>query len=110
MIKKSFQSFFYFVGPTTNGGTQNGSRVGICTRWVHVFALLASICMLSRCLLNRISASEISPKFIKSALLVGGKETVAERWRRGSKIMHGGMEKERDGGRNKRAPIHMEEE
>ena len=34
--------------PTSNGGMQNGSSVGIRTRYVHVFARLAPICMLSR--------------------------------------------------------------
>ncbi len=33
--------------------------------------VLAPICMLSRCSLTKISASELSRKFIKSALLVG---------------------------------------
>ncbi len=35
------------------------------------FARLAPICIHSRCLINKISASELSRKFIKSALLVG---------------------------------------
>ncbi len=38
---------------------------------IYVFARLAPICMLSRCLLTKISALELSWKFIKSALLVG---------------------------------------
>ncbi len=46
------------------------------SEYVHiayaVFARLAPICsMLSRCLLNKVSASELSRKFIKSVLLVG---------------------------------------
>ena len=57
--------------PTTNGGMQNGSSVEICARCIHVFAHLAPIYMLSRCLLTKISASELSRKFIKSALLAG---------------------------------------
>ncbi len=57
--------------PTTNGGMQNGRSVGICIRCIHVFEHLAPICMLSRCLLTKISASEPSRKFIESALLVG---------------------------------------
>ena len=36
--------------PTSNNGMQNGSSVGTCTRCVHVFARLAQISMLSRCL------------------------------------------------------------
>ncbi len=35
------------------------------------FARLAPICMLSRCLLNKFSASELRRKFIKSAFVVG---------------------------------------
>ncbi len=41
------------------------------THCIHVFARLAPICMLSRCLSTKISASELRRKFIKSALLVG---------------------------------------
>ena len=50
---------------------QNGSSVGICTRCVHVFVRLATICMLSRWLSKKNSASELRWKFTKSALLVG---------------------------------------
>ncbi len=50
---------------------QNGSSVGTYTHCIHVFACLAPICMLSRCLSLKISASELSRIFIKSALLVG---------------------------------------
>ncbi len=39
--------------PTTNGGMQNRSSVGIHTQCVHVFARLALICMLSRCLVTK---------------------------------------------------------
>ena len=39
--------------PTTNNNVQNGSLVGIYTQCIHVFAGLASICMLSRCLLTK---------------------------------------------------------
>ncbi len=42
---------------------QNGSSVGMCTHCVHVFA--------GSVLSNKISASELRRKFIKSALLVG---------------------------------------
>ena len=38
--------------PTTNGGMRNGSSVGIHAHSIHVFARLATICMLSRCLVN----------------------------------------------------------
>ncbi len=49
--------------PTTNGGMQNGSLVGIYTHCIHNFA--------QSVLINKISASELSWKFIKSELLVG---------------------------------------
>ncbi len=39
--------------PTTNGGMQNVSSVGICIHCTHVFARLAPICMLSWCLLTK---------------------------------------------------------
>ncbi len=68
-VNTHLRVFSYY--PTSNGGMQNGSSVGICTRCVHVFARLAPICVLSRCLFNKISASELSRKVIKSALLVG---------------------------------------
>ncbi len=58
--------------PTTNGGMQNGGSVRISTHRIQVFARLAPICLLSRCLYyNKISASELSRKFIKGTLLVG---------------------------------------
>ncbi len=43
---------------------------GICCTHVF-FALLAPICMLSRCLLAKFCASELGRKFIRSVLLVG---------------------------------------
>ena len=57
--------------PTTNGGTQNGCSVGICTRCMHVFARLAPIYYAQSVLINKISASELNRKVIKSALLIG---------------------------------------
>ena len=39
--------------PTTNGGVQNGSSVGTCTHYVHVFARAALIYMPVRCLLTK---------------------------------------------------------
>ena len=39
--------------PTTNGGMQNGSSVGICTRCLHVFCTFGAICMLSQCSLTK---------------------------------------------------------
>ena len=41
------------AGPTTNGGMQNGSSVRMCTHCTHVFARLAQIRTLSRCLLTK---------------------------------------------------------
>ncbi len=51
--------------PTTNGGMQNGSSVGIC---VCMFG--ADLYAQSE-LINKISASELSWKIIKGALLAG---------------------------------------
>ncbi len=53
-----------YVDPTTNGGLQNGSSVGTCPHSLHVFAHLAPICMLSRCLLTKNSASELCQRSI----------------------------------------------
>ncbi len=53
------------------GVCKNGSSVGICTRRINVFARFVPIYMLSWYFINKISASELSRKFIKSALLVG---------------------------------------
>ena len=61
----------FYADPTTNGGMQNGSSVGIHARCKQVFACLAPICVHGRCLLTNISASELSRNFLKSALLVG---------------------------------------
>ncbi len=47
--------------PTTNGGMQNGSSVGIRTRCIHVFACLYA----QSVIIDKISASELSRKFIK---------------------------------------------
>ncbi len=57
--------------PTTNGGMQNGSSVGTCTRCKHVFARFGSDVCAQSVLIDKISASEPSWKFINSALLVG---------------------------------------
>ncbi len=56
--------------PTTNGGMQNGSSVGIHTQCIHVFARLTPNLSARPVLINKISASELSRKFIKSALSV----------------------------------------
>ncbi len=50
---------------------KNESSVGIFAHCIRVFARLVSICMLCRRLSTKISASELSRKLIKSALLVG---------------------------------------
>ena len=59
--------------PTSNGGTQKKWKLSrnVCTLRKRFCTFWASIRMLGRRLLNKISASEISRKFIKSALLVG---------------------------------------
>ncbi len=62
--------------PTTNGGMQkrnivNKISAGILytTQCIHIFPRLALF--VSRCIGAKFSASELSRKFIKSALLVG---------------------------------------
>ena len=57
--------------PTTNGGMLNGSSVGIRTRCVHVFARFGADLHAQSVLVSKNSASDLSRKFIKSALLVG---------------------------------------
>ncbi len=56
---------------TTNDGIQNGSSMGICTHRVYIFARLGVDLHAQSVLINKISASELSRKFIKSVLLVG---------------------------------------
>ncbi len=50
---------------------KNGSSVRICMRCMHVLARFASILYAQTVLIDKISASELRRKFIKSALLVG---------------------------------------
>ncbi len=50
---------------------KNGSTVRIRARFTHVFALSAPDLHAQSVLIGKISASELSRKFIKSALLVG---------------------------------------
>ncbi len=50
---------------------QNGSSVGICAHCINIFARLAPICKLCRCLVTKIYALELNQKFVKIALLVG---------------------------------------
>ena len=57
--------------PTTNGGMQNGSSVGMRAHCIHFFACLGTDLYGQSALSNNISASELTRKFIKSALLVG---------------------------------------
>ncbi len=57
--------------PTTNGGMQNGSSVGIHTHCIHVFCTFGADFFAQSVLINKISASELSRKFSKTALLVG---------------------------------------
>ncbi len=69
---------FFFSFPTTNGGMQNGSSVGIFTHCMHFFACLVLICMLSRCLLTKFLQRSSLRKFIKGALLVGSSACVSD--------------------------------
>ncbi len=58
--------------PTTNGGMQNVSSVGVCTYTMHTrFCMFGTKLYAQSVLINKISASELSRKFVMSALLVG---------------------------------------
>ncbi len=60
---------------------QNGSSVEICTRCIHVFCTFDADLYAQTVPSNKISASELRRKFIKSALLVGHPElTVSTRF------------------------------
>ncbi len=50
---------------------QNGSSVGICTHCTHFFARLAQNLYAQSVLISKISALELSRKFINDLLLVG---------------------------------------
>ena len=65
--------------PTTNGGVQNESSVGIRTHCTHVFARLDVDLYAQSVLIIKISASELSRKFIKSALLLVGQGLLSAR-------------------------------
>ncbi len=64
-------TFCSCVYPTTNGGMQNGSSVGIYTHCKYVFCTFGTDSYAQSVLINKISASDLSRKLIKSALLVG---------------------------------------
>ncbi len=81
-MKLPFNSLGYlienFFSPTTNGGKQNGSSVGIycihCTHCIRIrFGTFGTDLYAQSVLINKISALELSRKFNKSALLVGRK-------------------------------------
>ncbi len=59
------------VHPTTNGGMQTGSSVGMFTHCIHVFCTSGADLYCQLALIHKISSSQLSGKFIKSALLVG---------------------------------------
>ncbi len=63
----------YVPSPTTNGGTQKWklgrNAHALRTRLLSTFP--RPTCVLSRCLVTKISASELGRKLVKSALLVG---------------------------------------
>ena len=64
--------FVQAPNPTSNTGMQNGSSVGICgTHCMHVFCTFGTDLHAQSMFINKISASELSRNFIKSALLVG---------------------------------------
>ena len=58
--------------PTTNGGwNKMEAQIEICTRRIHWFFFCACFGCAQSVLTDKISASELSQQFIKSALLVG---------------------------------------
>ena len=59
------------TNPTTKVGVQNESSVEIYTCCIHVYRTFGADYYAQSVLINKISASELSRKFIKSALLVG---------------------------------------
>ncbi len=61
--------------PTTNRGIQNGYLVGIYTRCIHVFARLAPICVLIRCLLAKFLHRSSVGSLLRVRCWLGG------RWR-----------------------------
>ncbi len=71
------------ISPTTNCGMQKKWKLRRNTYTLHArFRTVgADFVMLSRCLLAKISASELSPKFIKSALLVGREWRYGRCWK-----------------------------
>ncbi len=70
-VSREQEAFFSFC-PTTNNGTQNGSSVGIYTHCVFARLCTFGVDLYAQSvLINKFSASKLSWKFIKSALLVG---------------------------------------
>ncbi len=69
--KLSTREYCSFHYPTTNGDMQNGTSVAICTHCIHVFAGLASICVLSRRLLTEFLHRSSSGSLLRVPLLVG---------------------------------------
>ena len=69
-----WKAWFFLWNPTTNGGMQSGSSVGTCTLCMHVFGKFGANLRVESMIINKISASEISRKFVKGALLVGRSE------------------------------------
>ncbi len=72
------EGFFYtswFNSTTTTQPLKVVCKMKAQSEYVRVaytfIARLAPTCMLSRCFVNKISASELSQKFIKSVLLAG---------------------------------------
>ena len=66
------------VCPTTKGGVQNGSSIGICAYCIHVCARLALICMLSRCLLTKFLHWSSVTSLLRSRCWLGDLATKGE--------------------------------
>ncbi len=75
-IKNAFSDVMGKLGlhvayPTTNGGMQNRGSVGACYTLRTRFRTFCVDLYAQSVLVDKISASELSRKFIKSAVLVG---------------------------------------
>ncbi len=57
--------------PTTNGGMQNGSSVGIYTHFIHVFFTFGADLYVQSVLINKIPASELSRSLLSVRCWLG---------------------------------------
>ncbi len=65
----NFTCFTKITYPTTNGRMLSGSSAGLCAHCVSIFCTFGANFYAQSVLISKISASEISRKFIKSAIV-----------------------------------------